>query len=34
MLYADLDTGQQRVYNDELVAAGVLRNRSVHRVAD
>jgi hypothetical protein len=33
MLYADLDTGQQRVY-DELVAAGVLPDRSVHRVAD
>lgn len=33
MLYADLDEGQQRVY-DELVAAGVLPDRSVHRVAD
>jgi len=33
MLYADLDADQQRVY-DELVAAGVLPDRSVHRVAD
>ena len=33
MLYADLDSEQQRVY-DELVAAGVLPDRSVHRVAD
>ena len=33
MLYADLDAGQQRVY-DELVAAGVLPDRSVQRVAD
>jgi hypothetical protein len=33
MLYADLDAEQQRVY-DELVAAGVLPDRSVRRVAD
>lgn len=33
MLYADLDTTQQRIY-DELVDAGVLPDRSVRRVAD
>jgi Family of unknown function (DUF6400) len=33
MLYADLDTTQQRIY-DELVQAGVLPDRSVRRVAD
>jgi hypothetical protein len=33
MLYADLDTTQQRIY-DELVEAGVLPDRSVRRVAD
>jgi hypothetical protein len=33
MLYADLDDQQQRIY-DELVAAGVLPDRSVRRVAD
>jgi hypothetical protein len=33
MLYADLDTAQQRIY-DELVEAGVLPDRSVRRVAD
>lgn len=33
MLYADLDDQQQRVY-DELVAAGVLPDRSVRHVAD
>jgi hypothetical protein len=33
LLYADLDTAQQAVY-DELVEAGVLPERSVHRVAD
>ena len=33
MLYADLDADQQRIY-DELVMAGVLPDRTVHRVAD
>jgi hypothetical protein len=33
MLYSDLDEHQQRIY-DELVAAGVLPDRAVHRVAD
>jgi hypothetical protein len=33
MLYADLDDEQQRIY-DELVAAGVLPDRLVTRVAD
>ena len=33
MLYAGLDDEQQRIY-DELVAAGVLPDRSVGRVAD
>jgi hypothetical protein len=33
MLYADLDAEQQRVYH-ELVAAGVLPDRSVRHVAD
>jgi hypothetical protein len=33
MLYADLDTTQQRIY-DELVESGVLPDRSVRRVAD
>jgi hypothetical protein len=33
MLYADLDDDQQRIY-DELVAAGVLPDRSASRVAD
>ena len=33
MLYADLDADQQRIY-DELVRAGVLPDRTVHRVAD
>ena len=33
MLYADLDDQQQRIY-DELVAAGVLPDRSVRHVAD
>jgi hypothetical protein len=33
MLYADLDDQQQRIY-DELVAAGVLPDRSVRNVAD
>jgi hypothetical protein len=33
MLYADLDDDQQRMY-DELVAAGVLPDRSVSHVAD
>jgi len=33
MLYADLDDQQQRIY-DELVAAGVLPDRSASRVAD
>jgi hypothetical protein len=33
MLYADLDTTQQRIY-DELVEAGVLPDRSVRSVAD
>jgi hypothetical protein len=33
MLYAGLDDAQQRIY-DELVAAGVLPDRSVGRVAD
>jgi hypothetical protein len=33
MLYANLDAEQQRIY-DELVAAGVLPDRSASRVAD
>ena len=33
MLYSDLDVEQQRIY-DELVAAGVLPDRSASRVAD
>jgi hypothetical protein len=33
MLYSDLDTGQQRIY-DELVSAGVLPDRTVNRVSD
>ena len=33
MLYSGLDDEQQRTY-DELVAAGVLPERAVHRVAD
>ena len=33
MLYSDLDEEQQRVY-DELVAAGVLPDRTVNRVTD
>jgi Family of unknown function (DUF6400) len=33
MLYSGLDEDQQRTY-DELVAAGVLPERAVHRVAD
>lgn len=33
MLYAGLDDAQQRIY-DELVAAGVLPDRSVQHVAD
>jgi hypothetical protein len=33
MLYADLDADQQRIY-DELVAAGVLPERTVDRVTD
>lgn len=33
MLYSGLDERQQHTY-DELVAAGVLPNRAVHRVAD
>lgn len=33
MLYSGLDKDQQRTY-DELVAAGVLPERAVHRVAD
>jgi hypothetical protein len=33
MLYADLDAEQQRIY-DELVAAGVLPDRSASHVAD
>ena len=33
MLYSDLDEHQQRIY-DELVTAGVLPDRAVHRVAD
>ena len=33
MLYSGLDGEQQRTY-DELVAAGVLPERAVHRVAD
>lgn len=33
MLYSNLDDGQQRTY-DELVAAGVLPDRTVGRVAD
>ncbi len=33
LLYSDLDEGQQRVY-DELVAAGVLPDRTVNHVSD
>jgi len=33
MLYSGLDEQQQQIY-DELVAAGVLPNRAVKRVAD
>jgi hypothetical protein len=33
MLYSNLDAEQQRVY-DELVSAGVLPDRAVHRAAD
>lgn len=33
LLYSDLDGDQQRIY-DELVSAGVLPGRAVHRVAD
>ncbi|OBF34857.1 hypothetical protein A5724_15850 [Mycobacterium sp. ACS1612] len=33
MLYSDLDDEQQRIY-DELVAAGVLPDRTANRVAD
>jgi hypothetical protein len=33
MLYSGLDEDQQRTY-DDLVAAGVLPERAVHRVAD
>lgn len=33
MLYSNLDDDQQRIY-DELVAAGVLPDRAVKRVAD
>ncbi len=33
MLYSDLDDEQQRVY-DDLVRAGVLPQRTVHRVSD
>ena len=33
MLYSDLDEEQERIYN-ELVNAGVLPPRTVHRVAD
>lgn len=33
MLYADLDADQRRIY-DELVAAGVLPDRTAGRVAD
>ena len=33
MLYSGLDEEQQRIY-DELVAAGVLPDRAVNRVAD
>jgi hypothetical protein len=33
MLYSGLDDEQQRTY-DDLVAAGVLPERAVHRVAD
>lgn len=33
LLYSDLDDDQQRIY-DELVSAGVLPRRAVHRVAD
>lgn len=33
MLYSDLDADQQRIY-DELVAAGVLPDRTVDRVSD
>jgi hypothetical protein len=33
MLYSDLDADQQRIY-DDLVAAGVLPDRTVHRATD
>ncbi|MGE2720704.1 DUF6400 family protein [Mycolicibacterium celeriflavum] len=33
MLYSDLDADQQRIY-DELVAAGILPDRTVSRAAD
>jgi hypothetical protein len=33
LLYSDLDAGQQQIY-DDLVAAGVLPDRTVNRVAD
>ncbi|MGV0601694.1 DUF6400 family protein, partial [Mycolicibacterium pulveris] len=33
MLYSDLDADQQQIY-DDLVAAGVLPDRTVNRAAD